>query len=112
MDERRCMRVSPGEPENELVSMLHSPPRRVRVFPMKIAAYIHQDAPGVGLVSADLKELRPLDLPARLRVLGALPVVEALARGEPLPGARPGVAALIRCGSRRRCRGRGAISSA
>jgi 2-keto-4-pentenoate hydratase/2-oxohepta-3-ene-1,7-dioic acid hydratase in catechol pathway len=56
---------------------------------MKIAAYIHQDAPGVGLVSPGLKELRPLDLPARLRLLGALPVVEALSRGEPLPALGP-----------------------
>jgi 2-keto-4-pentenoate hydratase/2-oxohepta-3-ene-1,7-dioic acid hydratase in catechol pathway len=56
---------------------------------MKIAAYIYQDAPGVGIVSPDLKELRPLDLPARLRMLGALPVVEALARGEALPALGP-----------------------
>jgi 2-keto-4-pentenoate hydratase/2-oxohepta-3-ene-1,7-dioic acid hydratase in catechol pathway len=56
---------------------------------MKIAAYIHQDAPGVGLVSPDLKQLRPLDLPARLRMLGALPVVEALSRGESLPALGP-----------------------
>jgi 2-keto-4-pentenoate hydratase/2-oxohepta-3-ene-1,7-dioic acid hydratase in catechol pathway len=56
---------------------------------MKIAAYIHQDAPGVGLVSPDLKELRPLDLPAKLRMLGALPVVEALARGDALPALGP-----------------------
>jgi 2-keto-4-pentenoate hydratase/2-oxohepta-3-ene-1,7-dioic acid hydratase in catechol pathway len=59
---------------------------------MKIAAYIHQDEPGVGLVAADLKELRPFDLPARLRVLGALPIVEALSRGEPLPPLGPALA--------------------
>ena len=52
---------------------------------MKIAAYIDQDAPGVGVVSPDLKELRPLDLPPRQRALGALPVIEALARGDALP---------------------------
>jgi 2-keto-4-pentenoate hydratase/2-oxohepta-3-ene-1,7-dioic acid hydratase in catechol pathway len=56
---------------------------------MKIAAYIHQEAPGVGVVSDDMHELRPLDLPARLRVLGALPVVEALSRGEALPPQGP-----------------------
>jgi 2-keto-4-pentenoate hydratase/2-oxohepta-3-ene-1,7-dioic acid hydratase in catechol pathway len=56
---------------------------------MRIAAYIHQDEPGVGLVSADLKTLQPLDLPPRQRVLGALPVVEAMARGEPILSAGP-----------------------
>src|SRR5206468_6022591 len=39
----------------------------------------------VGLVSADLKSVRPFDLPARLRILGALPLIEAAARGEALP---------------------------
>jgi 2-keto-4-pentenoate hydratase/2-oxohepta-3-ene-1,7-dioic acid hydratase in catechol pathway len=39
----------------------------------------------VGLVSADLQEVRPLDLPAHQRELGALPVIEGLARGEPMP---------------------------
>ena len=52
---------------------------------MRIAAYTHQDEPGVGLVSPDLQSLRPLDLPPRQRMLGALPVIEALARGEALP---------------------------
>jgi len=56
---------------------------------MKIAAYIHQDEPGVGVVDANMKELRPLELPPRQRVLGALPVIEALARGEPLPAQGP-----------------------
>ena len=58
-----------------LVSMLHSLRHRERVFPMKIAAYNHHGEPGVGLVSDDLKQLRPLDLPARLRTQGALPGV-------------------------------------
>ena len=58
---------------------------------MKIAAYTHQGQPAVGLVSADLKEVRPLDLAAHLRVLGALPVIEALARGEAMPALGPGV---------------------
>ena len=52
---------------------------------MRIAAYTHLGQPAVGLVSADLKEVRPLDLPAHQRVLGALPVIEALAHGEALP---------------------------
>jgi 2-keto-4-pentenoate hydratase/2-oxohepta-3-ene-1,7-dioic acid hydratase in catechol pathway len=59
---------------------------------MKIAAYIYQDAPGVGILTPDLKELRPLELPARQRVLGALPVIEALARGEALPAQGPALA--------------------
>ncbi len=59
---------------------------------MRIAAYIYQDEPQVGIVSADSREVRPLELPARQRVLGALPVVEALARGEQLPAQGPAVA--------------------
>ncbi len=56
---------------------------------MRIAAYSYQNEPGVGLVSADLNSIRPLDLPPRQRVLGALPVLEALSRGEPVPSAGP-----------------------
>ena len=52
---------------------------------MRIAAYIHQGRPGAGLVSSDLGQIQPFDLPASLRPLGALPVVEALSRGEGLP---------------------------
>ncbi len=52
---------------------------------MRIAAYIHQGLPGAGLVSADLSQIQPFDLPPALRSLGALPAVEALARGEALP---------------------------
>jgi len=52
---------------------------------MKIASYIYQDEPAVGVVSEDLKQVRPIELPARQRLLGALPVLEALARGEALP---------------------------
>ncbi|HXD43386.1 MAG TPA: fumarylacetoacetate hydrolase family protein [Ramlibacter sp.] len=52
---------------------------------MKIAAYIHHDEPAVGVVSEDLKQVRPIELAARQRMLGALPVIEALARGEALP---------------------------
>jgi 2-keto-4-pentenoate hydratase/2-oxohepta-3-ene-1,7-dioic acid hydratase in catechol pathway len=53
--------------------------------PMRIACYLHHDEPAVGLVSADLKSVRPFDLPARQRILGALPLIEAAARGEALP---------------------------
>jgi 2-keto-4-pentenoate hydratase/2-oxohepta-3-ene-1,7-dioic acid hydratase in catechol pathway len=52
---------------------------------MKIAAYIYHDELGVGLVSEDLKQVRPIELAARQRMLGALPVIETLARGEVLP---------------------------
>jgi 2-keto-4-pentenoate hydratase/2-oxohepta-3-ene-1,7-dioic acid hydratase in catechol pathway len=51
---------------------------------MKIAAYIHQGRPGVGIVSADMKHVQPLELAADQCALGALPVIEALARGEQL----------------------------
>jgi 2-keto-4-pentenoate hydratase/2-oxohepta-3-ene-1,7-dioic acid hydratase in catechol pathway len=57
---------------------------------MRIAAYIHQNQPGVGLVSADLKEVQPIELQAHQRALGALPLIEAMARGEALPS--PGAA--------------------
>jgi 2-keto-4-pentenoate hydratase/2-oxohepta-3-ene-1,7-dioic acid hydratase in catechol pathway len=52
---------------------------------MKIAAYIHQHQPAVGVVSDDLKQVRSFELPAAARALGALPLIEALARGEALP---------------------------
>src|SRR5690349_6396681 len=52
---------------------------------MKIAAYIYHDEPAVGVVSEDLKQVRPIELAVRQRMLGALPVIEALARGEALP---------------------------
>lgn len=52
---------------------------------MKIVAYRHDGQPCVGLVSADLREIQAFDLPATQRELGALPVIELLARGEPLP---------------------------
>lgn len=59
---------------------------------MRIAAYLYQNEPGVGLVSPDLKSLQPLELPARLRALGALPLIESLSRGEPLPPTGPALA--------------------
>lgn len=52
---------------------------------MKIAAYLHNDQPGVGLVSADEKFIQPFDLTTHQRTLGALPVIEAFVRGESVP---------------------------
>lgn len=52
---------------------------------MKIVAFRHNGQPGVGLVSADLQSVQPFDLPEAQRALGALPVIEMLARGESLP---------------------------
>ena len=52
---------------------------------MKIAAYHTQGEPGVGIVSPDLLNIAPLQLPASDRGRGALPVVELLAAGQPLP---------------------------
>jgi 2-keto-4-pentenoate hydratase/2-oxohepta-3-ene-1,7-dioic acid hydratase in catechol pathway len=52
---------------------------------MRIASYLIHDEPAVGLVSADQKTVRPFELPARQRLLGALPLIEAQARGEALP---------------------------
>ncbi|MDP2817142.1 MAG: fumarylacetoacetate hydrolase family protein [Polaromonas sp.] len=59
---------------------------------MKIAAFRHTGQPGVGLVSADLQSVQPFDLPAAQRELGALPVIEMLARGEALPALLAAVA--------------------
>jgi 2-keto-4-pentenoate hydratase/2-oxohepta-3-ene-1,7-dioic acid hydratase in catechol pathway len=61
---------------------------------MKIAAFrtlAHPDQPAVGLVSADLQSVQPFDVPPALCALGALPVVEALVRGEGLPPLRAAV---------------------
>lgn len=52
---------------------------------MKIAAYLHDDEPGVGLVSADEQFIQPFDLTTHQRALGALPVIEAFVRGETVP---------------------------
>jgi 2-keto-4-pentenoate hydratase/2-oxohepta-3-ene-1,7-dioic acid hydratase in catechol pathway len=56
---------------------------------MRIAAYIHQNQPGVGLVSESLTEVRPFQLQAHQCALGALPLIEAMARGEALPAPGP-----------------------
>ena len=59
---------------------------------MKIVAFHHNGQPGVGLVSSDLQQIQPFDLPAALRGLGALPVIEMQARGESLPALLPTLA--------------------
>ncbi|MDO9361118.1 MAG: fumarylacetoacetate hydrolase family protein [Polaromonas sp.] len=58
---------------------------------MKIAAFLQDAQPGVGIVSTDLKQVQPFDLPLAQRELGALPVIEMLARGEALPSLQPAV---------------------
>ena len=52
---------------------------------MKIVSYRSNGQTGVGLVSSDLKTVTPFDLPANIRSLGALPIIEALAGGAALP---------------------------
>jgi 2-keto-4-pentenoate hydratase/2-oxohepta-3-ene-1,7-dioic acid hydratase in catechol pathway len=52
---------------------------------MKIAAFLLQGVPTVGLVSADALSVQPFALSAHAAVRGALPIVEALSRGDALP---------------------------
>ena len=52
---------------------------------MKIAAFRHQGQAGVGRVSADARQLEPFQLSTAELALGALPIVELLAAGKPLP---------------------------
>jgi 2-keto-4-pentenoate hydratase/2-oxohepta-3-ene-1,7-dioic acid hydratase in catechol pathway len=52
---------------------------------MKIAAFVFQNQPAVGLVSDDGLSVQLLRLSAAEAALGALPVIEALSRGESLP---------------------------
>jgi 2-keto-4-pentenoate hydratase/2-oxohepta-3-ene-1,7-dioic acid hydratase in catechol pathway len=52
---------------------------------MKIAAFLLQGVPGVGLVSADGTTVQPYALSPHLASRGALPIVEALSNGTPLP---------------------------
>ncbi len=52
---------------------------------MKIAAYLDRGRPAVGIVSSDLLSVLPLALPESELARGALPVVEMLAAGAPLP---------------------------
>lgn len=59
---------------------------------MRIAAYRHQGQPGVGRVSADARLVEPFLLPSAELELGALPVIEALAAGKPLPATGAAIA--------------------
>lgn len=59
---------------------------------MKIAAYRHQGQPGVGRVTADGRQVEPFALSAAELALGALPLVEAAAAGEPLPATGAAIA--------------------
>jgi 2-keto-4-pentenoate hydratase/2-oxohepta-3-ene-1,7-dioic acid hydratase in catechol pathway len=59
---------------------------------MRIAAYTHQGQPAVGLVSADQQSVQPFALTAEQNALGALPLIEALARGDKLPATGAAVA--------------------
>ena len=52
---------------------------------MKIVAFHHPGQPGVGLVSSDLQQIQPFDLPLSQRETGALSIIEMQARGEALP---------------------------
>lgn len=59
---------------------------------MKIAAFLYQGAPCVGLVSADLTSVQAFALAKDVAALGALPIIEALARGDALPALQASVA--------------------
>jgi 2-keto-4-pentenoate hydratase/2-oxohepta-3-ene-1,7-dioic acid hydratase in catechol pathway len=52
---------------------------------MKIAAFIRDGVPSVGLVSADGQSVQAFDVPADVAARGALAIVEARARGASLP---------------------------
>jgi 2-keto-4-pentenoate hydratase/2-oxohepta-3-ene-1,7-dioic acid hydratase in catechol pathway len=59
---------------------------------MKIAAYLDQGRPCVGIVSSDLQSILPLQLSDADRARGALPIVELLAQGKPMPATSAPVA--------------------
>lgn len=59
---------------------------------MKIVAYRLHGRAGVGLVSADLLQVQPFDLPEAQSALGALPLIEMQARGNTLPALLPALA--------------------
>jgi 2-keto-4-pentenoate hydratase/2-oxohepta-3-ene-1,7-dioic acid hydratase in catechol pathway len=52
---------------------------------MKIAAYQHQGVHQVGVVSPDLQMVTPYQLPPEQASLGALPLIEIMAKGDALP---------------------------
>ena len=56
---------------------------------MRIAAFTYQGQPHVGSVSDDLSTVTPWDLPLPLREQGALPIVQNLVQGQPLPASLP-----------------------
>jgi 2-keto-4-pentenoate hydratase/2-oxohepta-3-ene-1,7-dioic acid hydratase in catechol pathway len=59
---------------------------------MRLAAYRYQAQAGVGRVSADGLQLEPFQLSPAEAALGALPLVEALAAGRPLPATGAAIA--------------------
>jgi 2-keto-4-pentenoate hydratase/2-oxohepta-3-ene-1,7-dioic acid hydratase in catechol pathway len=59
---------------------------------MKIVAYRLKGRSGVGLVSADLQQVQPFDLPQTLSDLGAQALIEMQARGDTLPALLPALA--------------------
>ncbi|MDI9331344.1 MAG: fumarylacetoacetate hydrolase family protein [Alphaproteobacteria bacterium] len=52
---------------------------------MRIATFLHQGQPQVGLVNAEQTQVTLLDAPAHERALGALPLIERLVAGQTLP---------------------------
>ncbi|MEY4748074.1 MAG: hypothetical protein RIQ60_288 [Pseudomonadota bacterium] len=61
---------------------------------MRIATYTHAGRRQVGLVSSDGQSVTPLALDAAAAARGALPLIEAAAAGQPLPGAAGAAVAL------------------
>ncbi|WP_341921351.1 fumarylacetoacetate hydrolase family protein [Polaromonas sp. YR568] len=59
---------------------------------MKIVAYRLKGRSGVGLVSADLQQVQPFDLPEAQSDLGAQTLIEMQARGDTLPALLPALA--------------------
>ncbi len=59
---------------------------------MKIVAYRLKGRSGVGLVSADLQQVQPFDLPEAQSDLGAQTLIEMQARGDTLPALLPAIA--------------------
>ena len=59
---------------------------------MKIVAYRLKGHSGVGLVSVDLQQVQPFDLPETLSDLGAQALIEMQARGDALPALLPALA--------------------
>jgi len=62
-----------------------------KAIDMKIAAFLLHAIPTVGLVSADETTVQPYALNPEAALRGALPIVEALARGDALPALQAAV---------------------